>query len=129
MAELEVFAGLLDQTLAERRADLTRLIVDTVNAELREIAEHWYRPGDRDVRSVIAAWAVQLRRVDTLAREAAWAAAQTAFAAYRTPRGPICRRSPRRNGALPTSRLCSPAIFRSCGVWRQRQTSSVNELY
>jgi cytochrome c peroxidase len=87
MAELEVFAGLLDQTLAERRADLTRLIVDTVNAELREIAEHWYRPGDRDVRSVIAAWAVQLRRVDTLARKAAWAAAQTAFAAYRNSVG------------------------------------------
>jgi hypothetical protein len=87
MAELKVFAGLLDHTLTDRRADLTRLIVDTVNAELREIAERWYRPGDRDVRSVIAAWAVQLRRVDTVAREGAWAAAQTAFAAYRNSVG------------------------------------------
>lgn len=83
MAELEVFAGLLDQTLADRRADLTRLIVDTVNAELREVAEHWYRPEDRDIRSVIAAWAVQLRRMDTLAREGDWVAAQTALASYR----------------------------------------------
>jgi hypothetical protein len=87
MAEVEVFAGLLDQTLADRRADLTRLIVDTVNADLREIAEHWYRPGDRDIRSVIAAWAMQLRRAGTLAREGAWAAAQTAFAAYRNSMG------------------------------------------
>ena len=37
----------------------------------------------RDIRGVIAAGAVQLRRVQTLAREGAWAAAQTARATYR----------------------------------------------
>jgi hypothetical protein len=78
-----VFAGVLDQTLAERRADLTRLVVDTINAELREVAEHWYRSSDRDIRSLIDAWAVQLRRVDTLARASEWAQAQSALAAYR----------------------------------------------
>src|SRR5690606_15205808 len=84
MAEIAVFTGLLDHTLAERDADLTRLIVDTVNMELREVAEHWYRPEDREVRGMIAGWAVQLRRVDGHAQDGDWADAQAALAAYRT---------------------------------------------
>jgi hypothetical protein len=84
MAEIAVFTGLLDQTLADRDIELTRLIVDTVNAELREVAEHWYRPEDRDVRGAIVAWAVQLRRVDGHARDGNWPAAGTALASYRS---------------------------------------------
>lgn len=83
MTEIEVFTRLLDQTLADRRADLTRLIIDTVNAELRELAGHWHRPHDRAIRGLIAGWAVQLRRVDGHADAGAWADAQAALAAYR----------------------------------------------
>ena len=83
LAEMEVFTGLLDWTLAERRADLTRLIVDTVNAELREIAERWYRPEDRAIHGLIANWAVRLRRVDGGAEAGRWEEAAHGLAAFR----------------------------------------------
>ena len=83
MAELEIFTGLLDATLADRDVPLTRLVVDTVNREMREVAERWYRTADRRIRGRIAGWAVQLRRVATLAEEENWQAAGAALADYR----------------------------------------------
>jgi mono/diheme cytochrome c family protein len=83
MAELAIFAGLLEVTLADRDPVLTRLVVDTVNAELREVGERWYRPEDRQIRARIAGWAVQLRRVDSHASEEAWGEAQAALATCR----------------------------------------------
>jgi cytochrome c peroxidase len=84
MAELEIFTGLLDRTLADRDVPLTRLVVDTVNRELRKVAERWYRAADRRIRGRIAGWAVQLRRVATLAEEGNRQAAGAALADYRT---------------------------------------------
>jgi cytochrome c peroxidase len=83
MAELTTFAGTLETTLAERDPALTRLIVDTVDRELREIAERWYQPADRKIRALIGAWAVQLRRVDSAAARGAWVDARAALTAYR----------------------------------------------
>lgn len=83
MAEVEIFTGLIDVTLEERDAALTRLVVDTVNAELRDVAEHWYRPEDRPVRRTIASWVVQLRRVATQAEAQSWADGEAALAVYR----------------------------------------------
>lgn len=83
MAELEIFTNLLDVTLERRDAGLTRLIVDTVNGELREIGGRWFRPKDRGIRATVAGWAIQLRRVATHAQEGEWRAAARALAAYR----------------------------------------------
>jgi mono/diheme cytochrome c family protein len=83
MKELQTFAGLLDAAIERQDADLVRLIVDTVNADLREIAEQWYRPADRHIRGLISGWAIQLRRVASQAGEGAWREAAAARADYR----------------------------------------------
>jgi Di-haem cytochrome c peroxidase len=83
MTELSTFTGLLDATIEDRDPDLVRMIVDTVNAELREIAEQWHRPADRRIRGVIAGWAIQLRRVASHAAAGDWPEAREALAEYR----------------------------------------------
>lgn len=83
LKEVMVFAGTLPHSIEARRAQLIRLTVNTINAELRDIRERWQRPQDRGIRSIIANWVLQLRRVDTLAAHGKWQKALTAYRRWR----------------------------------------------
>jgi len=76
MSEILTFVGTLDRSLEDKRPDVVQMTVDTINTELRDVREHWKRPADRKVRSVIAGWVVQMRRVATLARDGQWESAR-----------------------------------------------------
>jgi mono/diheme cytochrome c family protein len=83
MAELEVFSSVLDVTLEDGDYALTRLAVDTINGELGEIQERWYRPEDHEVQGIVGDWIVQLRHVEGYAGEGEWDRAREALAGYR----------------------------------------------
>lgn len=77
--EVMVFSSTLPHSIETHRAELARLTVNTINHELRDIREHWQRPEDRMIRSIIANWALQMRRVGTLAHQGAWQKASDAL--------------------------------------------------
>lgn len=83
LAEVMVFASTLERTITDRNYPILDLTVATINSELRDIREKWYRPDSRETRAVIADWVLQMRRVERRADRGDWNGAREALGRWR----------------------------------------------